>query len=140
MKQIIALHLNHPEETQTVTFMGQTLQIWHIDCGNSLQKARALIAQYDGQVEAIALNGMPARLELGPAKRAHEQGASLTAVAQQTPVVDGRIIRAGLERWGMILADRAQPGIFSRKQVLMVPGLNHNGMARAFERHGCVLR
>ena len=140
MKQIIALHLNHPEETETVTFMGQSLKIWHIDCDNSIEKARELIAQYDGQADAIALNGMPVQLELGSTRRAHEQGATLTAVAQQTPVLDGRIIRAGLERWGMILADRAQPGIFSRKRVLMVPGLNHNGMVRAFEQHGGTLR
>jgi hypothetical protein len=51
-------------------------------------------------------------------------------------VVDGRIIRAGLERWGIMLADRAQPGIFGQKRVLMVPGLNHNGLAGALERRG----
>ena len=140
MKKIAVLHLNRLEETETVAFMGQSLQIRHLNCANDLNKARELIAQFDGQVAAIALHGMPAQLELGPAKREHTQGVSLTAVAQQTPVVDGRIIRPGLERWGMILADRAQPGIFSRKQVLMVPGLNHNGMARAFERHGCTIR
>jgi predicted amino acid dehydrogenase len=140
MKQIAVLHLNHPETTETVTFMGQLLQIRHLNCAKDLDKARARITQLDGQVDAIALHGMPARLELGPAQRDHVQGVALTAVAQQTPVVDGRIIRPGLERWGMILADRAQPGIFSRKQVLMVPGLNHNGMARAFERHGCTIR
>ncbi|MCB8941486.1 MAG: serine carboxypeptidase [Ardenticatenaceae bacterium] len=140
MKKIVVLHLNCPESTETVTFMGQPLQIHHVGCENDLENAQKLIAQFDGQVEAIALHGMPTQLELGPARRAHEQGASLTAVAQQTPVVDGRIIRAGLERWGIILADRAQPGIFSRKQVLMTPGINHNGMARAFEKHGGTIR
>ena len=140
MKQITVLHLNRPEKTETVTFMGQSLQIRHLNCANDLGKARDLIAQLDGQVDAIALHGMPAQLELGPAKRKHAQGAGLTAVAQQTPVVDGRIIRAGLERWGIILADRAQPGIFSRKRVLMTPGVNHNGMSRAFERHGGTIR
>ncbi|MFZ1401338.1 MAG: hypothetical protein WAS33_30820, partial [Candidatus Promineifilaceae bacterium] len=140
MKQIAVLHLNRPETAETVTFMGQPLHIYHLNCANDLEKARELIARYDGQVDAIALDGMPAELELGPVRRAHGEGAGLTAVAHQTAVVDGRIIRAGLERWGMILADRAQPGIFSRKQVLMTPGLNHNGMARAFERHGCDLR
>jgi hypothetical protein len=140
MKQIVVLHLNQPEETETIHFMGQSLTIRHLNCANDLDKARGLIAQYDGQVDAIALHGMPAQLELGPARRAHEQGAALTAVAQQTPVLDGRIIRAGLERWAVTLADRDQPGIFSRKQVLMTPGLNHNGLARALERHGCTLR
>ncbi|MCB9008272.1 MAG: serine carboxypeptidase [Ardenticatenaceae bacterium] len=140
MKQIAVLHLNHQETTETVTFMGQSLQIRHLSCDNDLEKAKAFIAELDGDVDAIALHGMPAELKLGPAKRDHAQGAALTAVAQQTPVVDGRIVRPGLERWGMILADRAQPGIFSRKRVLMVPGLNHNGMARAFERHGGSIR
>ncbi|WP_420631341.1 serine carboxypeptidase [Candidatus Leptofilum sp.] len=140
MKQIAVLHLNRPETAETVTFMGQSLQIRHLNCANDLDKARELITQLDGQVDAIALHGMPAQLELGPAKRKHAQGAGLTAVAQQTPVVDGRIIRAGLERWGIILADRAQPGIFSRKRVLMTPGINHNGMSRALERHGCTIR
>ncbi|WP_420643308.1 serine carboxypeptidase [Candidatus Leptofilum sp.] len=140
MKQIVVLHLNRPEDIETVTFMGQSLQIRHLNCANSLDTARELITKLDGQVDAIALHGMPAQLELGPAKRDHADGASLTAVAQQTPVVDGRIIRAGLERWGIILADRAQPGIFSRKRVLMTPGVNHNGMARALERHGCTIR
>ncbi len=61
-------------------------------------------------------------------------------MATHTPVVDGSGIRAGLERWGIILADRAQPGIFSQKQVLMVPGLNHNGLAQALEKRGCTMR
>jgi predicted amino acid dehydrogenase len=140
MKQIVVLHLNQPEETETIHFMGQSLTIRHLNCANDLGKAHDLIAQYDGQVDALALHGMPAQLELGPARRAHEQGSTITAVAQQTPVLDGRIIRAGLERWAITLADRAQPGIFSRKQVLMTPGLNHNGLARALEQHGCTLR
>jgi hypothetical protein len=140
MKEIVVLHLNRPEETATIHFMGQSLTIRHLNCANDLEKAHDLIAQYDGQVDAIALHGMPAQLELGPARRAHEQGETITAVAQQTPVLDGRIIRAGLERWAITLADRAQPGIFSRKHVLMTPGLNHNGLARALEQHGCTLR
>jgi predicted amino acid dehydrogenase len=140
MKKIAVLHLNGSEEVETVQFMGQTLQIQHLNCANDLDTARTLLAQYDGQVDAIALHGMPAQLELGATRRVHEQGSMLTAVTQQTPVVDGRVIRAGLERWAITLADRAQPGIFSRKQVLMTPGLNHNGMARALEQHGCTLR
>jgi hypothetical protein len=65
MKQIAVLHLNRPETAETVTFMGHMLHIHHLNCANDLEKARELIAQYDGQVDAIALNGMPAQLELG---------------------------------------------------------------------------
>ena len=44
---------------------------------------------------------------------AHPVGADLARVAAATPVVDGGGIRSGLERWGVILADRAEPGIFT---------------------------
>jgi hypothetical protein len=78
---------------------------------------------------------LPAQLQLGPARLPHEAGKTLPAAAHYTPVVDGSGIQAGLERWGVTLADRAQPGIFSEKNILMVPGLNHEGLAQALQRH-----
>ena len=74
---------------------------------------------------------MPAELQLGSVVRRTLVGAELRCVAKQTPVVDGSGIRAGLERWGVILADRGQPGIFAQKRVLMTPGLNHGGLVQA---------
>ena len=68
MKQIAVLHLNRPETTETVTFMGQSLQIRHLNCTNDLDKARDLIAQLDGQVDAIALHGMPTQLGAWPSQ------------------------------------------------------------------------
>ena len=70
----------------------------------------------------------------------HDQGATLPALAKKTPVVDGSGIRPGLERWGVILGDRAEPGIFARKRVLMAPGLNHQGLVQALTHRGCSIR
>ncbi|MCA9924515.1 MAG: hypothetical protein KC421_19195, partial [Anaerolineales bacterium] len=58
----------------------------------------------------------------------------------KTAVVDGNGIRAGLERWGIILGDRAEPGIFSQKRVLMVPGVNHRGMSQALGQRSSAIR
>ena len=110
------------------------------DCGGDPERAAQLIAEYDGSVDAIALEGMPAELQLASARRSHEAGARLASTAKITPTVDGSGIRAGLERWGVILADRAQPGIFAQKRVLMVPGLNHSGLAGSLERRASALR
>lgn len=140
MKQILVIHLNHVTTSETVTFLGRPIQIQHVGCDGDATRAQMLIAEYDGRTDAIALNGLPTTLQLGPAQRPHIAGSALTAVAQTTPVVDGSGIRAGLERWGVILADRAQPGIFSQKRILMVPGLNHNGLAQALERRGAAIR
>ena len=135
MKRIMVIHLGEGEEEAEMDFLGQKLQLRRTGCGGDPDLARRLITDCDGTVDAFGLEGLPAELQLGAARRPHETGASLAAAAGATPVVDGSGIRAGLERWGVILADRAQPGIFSQKRVLMVPGLNHEGLAQALSRH-----
>ncbi|MFN2137343.1 MAG: serine carboxypeptidase [Candidatus Promineifilaceae bacterium] len=140
MKQIAVLHLHNESQTEHVSMLDHELVIEHAGCGGDPQRARDIIAELDGRVAAIALEGMPRLLELGSQQRTHAAGEALAAAARETPVVDGRGIRAGLERWGVILADRAQPGIFSHKRVLMAPGINHGGLAQALMRHNCQIR
>ncbi len=140
LKQILVIHLNEETRSETVSFLGQEFELLRIGCGGDTVLAHKLISDFDGRAAAIALEGMPARLELGNRQRPHSAGQKLPGAGQKTPVVDGRGIRAGLERWGVILADRAQPGIFSQKRVLMAPGLNHQGLAQSLGRHGSTVR
>jgi predicted amino acid dehydrogenase len=140
VKQVLVIHLNEHNAESTVEFLGQTVTLIQRGCEGAYARAEALIREYDGKVDAIALDGLSVWLQLGSTRRQHEVGAQLAAVATQTPVVDGCGIRSGLERWGVILADREEPGIFARKQVLMAPGLNHSGLAEALSRHDCALR
>jgi len=140
MKKVIVIHLNEGAHTELVNFLGQVVEVHQIGCGGDPHRAREIIATHDGKVSAIALEGMPANLELGSVRVAHEMGAALAGAAGNTPVVDGSGVRDGLERWGVILADRAQPGIFSQKRILMVPGLNHNGLAGSLARRGSAIR
>ncbi len=140
MKQVLLLHLHPVEKTETVHFLGHTIQIIHRTCQGNPEQAQAIIAQYEGQVAAIGLEGLPLNLQLGSLRRPHTLGTKLAQLTTTTPIVDGCGIRAGLERWAVILADRAEPGIFSQKRVLMVPGLNHSGVAQALEKRGCTLR
>jgi predicted amino acid dehydrogenase len=135
MKEVLIVHLGQGEEEVTFSFLEQQVRVRRVGCGGDPEQARGLIAGCDGSVDAIGLEGLPAELQLGSVHRPHTVGAELAASAQHTPVVDGGGIRAGLERWGVILADRAQPGIFSQKRVLMTPGLNHEGLAQALRRH-----
>lgn len=134
-KHVLAIHLGQEADETSFEFAGQTVHIQRLGSGGDFERIRQIIEQYDGQVDAIALEGIPADLRLGPAARPHLFGSQLAQAARQTPVLDGQGVRAGLERWGVILADRAQPGIFSQKHVLLVPGLNHDGLAHALHRH-----
>lgn len=140
MKQVLVIHLNDYDVESTVEFLGQSITLIQRGCAGEYARAEALIREYDGKVDAIAVDGLSIWLQLGSTRRQHDVGAQLAATATQTPVVDGCGIRAGLERWGVILADRAEPGVFARKRVLMAPGLNHSGLAEALSRHGCSLR
>ncbi len=135
MKQILVLHLNQGEETSTVSFLGQDVQVQRIGCGGDVARAQALIAEHDGRVDAIGLEGMPFELRLGGLREPHAAAATLRASAKVTPLVDGRNVGGTLERWGIALADRAQPGIFAEKRVLLVPGLNHGEMIQGLSRH-----
>ena len=127
MKTIAVIHLGDSDFEERVTFLDEEIAILRRGCGGEPERARALLKELDGTVDAIGLEGLPGQLQLGSAQKPHSVGATLAHEASQTPVVDGDGIRAGLERWAVILADRAEPGIFAEKRVLMAPGMNHSG-------------
>lgn len=134
MKRVLLVHLDAGDDESEITLLGGRLAVLRRGCGGDPARAAALISEHDGRVDCIALQGMPASLHLGPAQVEHAEGRRLAGLAKNTPLVDGSGVRAALERSAVVLADRAQPGIFSRKRVLMVPGLNHSGLSQALER------
>ncbi|MCA9898537.1 MAG: serine carboxypeptidase [Ardenticatenaceae bacterium] len=134
--KIAVLHYHGADESEEqVELLGSTIHIRHIGCDGDLDKMAAHIEALDGQVTAVALDGIAKKLRLGKARVEHPAAAPLFEIAQQTPVVDGSGVRAAMERWAVRLADEAQPGIWSRKQVLMAPGLNHDGLAMALNQY-----
>ena len=135
MKEIAVIHIGDRNADESLSLLGQELCAHLRGAGGDAERARALIAEFDGSVDCIALDGFPALLQLGSEQRAHEIGSTLPPLATKSPLVDGSGIRGGLERWAVILADRAQPGIFAEKRTLLAPGLNHSGLAQALVRH-----
>ena len=140
MKRILIVDLGLGERHASVSLLGQQVDVRRAGCGGDLARASRLVREADGQVDAIALEGLPLEIRLGAAVRPHVGAGDLRAAATRTPLVDGRAIRDGLERWAVILADRQQPGIFAEKRILMVPGFNHVGLANALMRHSDTLR
>jgi len=140
MKKILVIHLNAGVEEQSVLFLQDEIHIKRIGCSGNAHRAKELIKTNDGKYDVIALEGLPAYLQLGTVKRKHIAGFALSQLKTKTLIVTGEEIRSGLERWGIILADRAEPGIFSQKRILMVPGLNHSGLAEALSQKGSAVR
>ncbi len=140
MKKIAIIHIGEENGRETVQILEQSVEIERVACGGDSDKAAALIREYDGQVDVIGLEGMPVELRLGRSRRPHDIGALLPTMAEKTAVVDGSTLRAGIERWAIILAEREHPGIFNEKRILMVPGLNHCGLTAALSRRTPSLR
>jgi predicted amino acid dehydrogenase len=131
MKQVLVIHAGSAEFSTRVEILGLPVQLRHIGCGGDIDKARELLAEHDGLVDAMALEGFPVKLHLGSEEQLHRVGGKLLGEATRTPVVDGSGVRSALERWGVMLAERAEPGLFTDRRALMVPGLNHGGLAHA---------
>lgn len=108
-------------------------------------------------VAAIALVGVSRWLSLGQERVVHQDAARLfgeiesaDALATEPsaadesakpktppviPLVDGSGILPLLERWGVRLVQELDTTIWAQKRVLMVPGLNHVGLADGLEQH-----
>jgi predicted amino acid dehydrogenase len=140
MKKILILNLDDGEENETINFLGQEIQIHQTGCHGDPEKAKNWIEMHDGQFDVIGLEGFPAVLQLGSAQKVHAIGQAFQKISRITPVVDGSGVQQGIERWGIVLANRAEPGIFSQKKILMAPGLNHQGLAQALNRHSSFIR
>ena len=134
-RRVLILHRGAGDETGRFSLLGRSVEVRRLGCHGSLERVRDLVAAHDGEVDAIALEGMPVVLELGRVRRRHRVGADLAA-ASRTPVVDGAGVRGAAERWAVQAVARAEPGIFSHKRTVLVPGLNHGGLAEALERFG----
>lgn len=131
-KRIVTLHFRPIEPfSERIELLGQRIEVSHQGCDAALDVMAEQIAAFDGKVDAIALEGVARFLKLGRETIEHAGGERLFGVARQTPVVDGNGVRAAMERWAVRLADEEEPGIWSRKRVLMTPGLNHGGLAQA---------
>ncbi|GAB4396785.1 MAG: serine carboxypeptidase [Anaerolineales bacterium] len=140
MKKVLVIHLNEGEEKAVADLLGQQVEVRYVGCGGDPERAKAFIREHDGKVDAIGLEGLPRSIQLAGNSRMHRIGEELFETATKTPIVDGSGVRASLESWSLILADRMHPGLFGEKRVLMVPGLNHDGLVRAFSRFTSEIR
>jgi predicted amino acid dehydrogenase len=132
MPTVASIHFREIEPyTETVQLLGVTVVVKHEGCGSDTAVMAERIAALDGQVDAIALQGIARQLRLGNERATHNSTGTLFQIAQKTPVVDGGGVRSAMERWAIRLAHEAQPGIWARKRTLMVPGLNHTGLSQA---------
>ncbi|MDJ0756421.1 MAG: hypothetical protein QNJ45_23010 [Ardenticatenaceae bacterium] len=129
-KTVAAIHFQSTgkPDQEIIKILGHEIEIRHVDCQGDIGAMAAYVKTFDDEVDAIALVGVAGHLHLGTEYIEHEESEHLFSAAQKTPVVDGRGVQESVERWGIYLVDEIEPGIWTRKHMLMVPGLNHGGL------------
>lgn len=138
---VATLHLSRFQPTtETVELLGHSIEIRHEGFGGSLEAIASRIRELDGRVSAIAVEGIAKTLSLGGSTTKHLNADRLFTLVHQSPVVDGCGVRDAMERWAVRSAADLQPGIWSRKRMLMVPGLNHTGLAQALGQYSQEIR
>jgi predicted amino acid dehydrogenase len=131
-KEIVSVSLSPSSRDYTFTteLFGEEVHVRRYGADGDVQRARELVAQFDGKVDAIGLGGMNIYFRVGHRTYIHKQIQQVASVAQTTPVVDGVHLKNTLERWAIGQVAKQQPGIFSHKRVFVVSGIDRYGMAQ----------
>ncbi|MFK7800101.1 MAG: hypothetical protein AB8G95_00585 [Anaerolineae bacterium] len=144
-KKVTVLHYylsSQPDEPEIITLLGQPLEIEHVNCNGSLTEMLSRIQAIDSQTHAVALTGVTETLRLGNRSVVYEPAKELFEAAADSlvPALDGSVLLPALERWSIRMAHQKEPGIWAHKRVLMVPSLNHTGLAEALGHHAASLQ
>lgn len=137
-KHVVSISLgssqrDHQVETE---LLGVPFLIERRGVDGDLRRAKALIQELDGQVDAIGLGGLDVYLYSKTKRYALRDGLKLLALAQKTPAVDGSGLKNTLER--EVIRQLAENGPFPLRdrRVLMVCAMDRFGMAQALEEAG----
>ncbi len=113
----------------TTRMFGEEIRIRCFGTDGDVPRARELVSQFDGQVDAIGLESMNIHFTVGSRTYTHPQ-IQRVAAAHSTPVVDGTHLRNTLERWAIGQVAQEHRGIFSHKRVFVMSGIERYGMAQ----------
>jgi predicted amino acid dehydrogenase len=142
MKRIISISLGTSQRDYqlTTTVLGQHIDVRRIGTNGDVARATALVREYDGKVDAIGLGGLTPVFRVGAARYPHHEAIGIAAGAQRTPVVDGGMLKASLERWAVQKAADMVRGIFNYRRILITSGIERYQLAQALAQFEGTLR
>nr|WP_279232168.1 quinate 5-dehydrogenase [Thermus albus] len=114
--------------------LGEKVVLERRGTDGDFQRALCLIAQLDGQVEAIGLGGIDLYLWAGGRRYAIRDAVRLKEVARKTPVVDGSGLKHTLER--RAVAQLSGIIDWRNTKVLLPSAVDRFGLAEALHQAG----
>lgn len=124
MKRVLSIGTGSSQRNYRVTFTlsGQSIEVERIGTDGDMERVSRLICAYDGQVDAIALEGMALGFHIAEAWYIQRSIMHSAGQARSTPVVDGSVVRATLERCAMKQVSERQPELLRHRRMLVLHG------------------
>ncbi len=135
-KKIISISLGPSIDNYAFTtrLFGEEFYVQRFGTDGDAPRARQMVAQFDGQADAIGLGGMNITLRVGRRTFVHRYTQHIANGAQSTPVVDGTHLKNTLERWAISQVARKQPELFQHRQIFVLSGVHHYALAQVLRR------
>lgn len=142
MKRIVSVSLGSAARDYqfSTTILGQHISVERVGANGDTARAAELVRAYDGSVDAIGLGGLTPVFRVGAARYPHREALAVATQARRTPVVDGGVLKATLERWAVAQAVRRLPNLFRYKRVLLTSGVERYQLAAAIAQYEPELR
>jgi hypothetical protein len=136
----VSIGSSRRDKTVVADFGGRSVSIERRGTDGDLARARALLSELDGQVDAFGLGGTDLYLVAAGRRYTIRDAAWIAAGATRTPVVDGSGLKNSLEPSAVRRLDDAGELPLAGRKVLCVSGVDRFGMAEALtERAGEVV-
>jgi hypothetical protein len=138
MPKVVSVSLGSSKRDHTVEveILGQAFTVSRLGTDGDFDRARSLLMELDGKVDAIGLGGIDIYLHSGTRRYELVDGVKLRDAVKITPVVDGSGLKNTLEPAAVSWL-AGQPGFdLGAKTVLMVSAVDRYGMAKAFVEAG----
>lgn len=141
MRRVVSVSLGSSRRDHRVELelLGEKWEISRRGTDGDIRKARALIAELDGIVDAIGLGGIDLYLVARGRRYVIRDALRLARAAKKTPVVDGSGLKDTLERRAVRWLEEKDIFHFRGKRVLLVSAVDRFGMAEELARFGARL-
>lgn len=124
MKHIlsIAYSLDDNNFDEVILFRGEEVRLTQFSTNFNFALAKSIIKKYDGQCDSIVITGVPPRVPFKGSLFVHPQTEKIRALAIQTPVVDGQVLKDIYVPWAIRQFYLKNKSLIANKKVAFYSG------------------
>lgn len=139
MKRVVSVSIGSAKRDHRIELdvLGERISLERVGTDGDMERARAILAELDGKVDAIGLGGISFFLHAGGRRYVLRDALRLVAHVKKTPIVDGSGIKNTLETQLPQALAEASGQDLRGQPCLMVNAVERYALAKALSDAGC---